>query len=162
MSGGPGEAPRIAGLLETALYVDDMARSARFFAGVLGLAPMLESERLTAFDAGAGGVLLVFARGASRDDSATPGGTIPGHDGAGPLHMAFAIAAEDYDPWLARLGEAGIAVTGEVIWPAGGRSLYFEDPDGHVIELATPGLWANDAERPDQARSATTAKRSRS
>ncbi len=141
-------APRIAGLLETALYVDDMARSVRFFRDVLALAPMLESDRLTAFDAGHGGVLPVFARGGSREDAPTPGGIIPGHDGTGPLHMAFAIAAEDYESWRARIAEAGIAITSEVSWPKGGRSLYFADPDGHVLELATPGLWANDADRP--------------
>ena len=28
-------------------------------------------------------------------------------------------------------------------WPRGGESLYFRDPDGHLVELATPGLWAN-------------------
>ena len=27
--------------------------------------------------------------------------------------------------------------------PRGGTSLYFNDPDGNVVELATPGLWAN-------------------
>lgn len=140
--------PRIAGLLETALYVDEMARSVAFFRDVLGLAPMIESDRLTAFDAGHGGVLLIFARGQSGDDVATPGGTIPGHDGSGPLHMAFAIPAGSHDAWRAHLAAAGVAVTHEVTWPKGGRSLYFTDPDGHVLELATPGLWANDAARP--------------
>ena len=141
-------APRIAGLLETALYVDDMARSVRFFRDVLALTPMLESDRLTAFDAGHGGVLLVFARGDSREDVATPGGVIPGHDGAGPLHMAFAISSADYEPWRIRLTAADVTIVSEVAWPKGGRSLYFTDPDGHVLELATPGLWANDADRP--------------
>ena len=140
--------PRIAGLLETALYVDDMARSVAFFHDVLGLAPMIASDRLTAFDAGHGGVLLVFARGQSVDDVATPGGVIPGHDGRGPLHMAFAIAAEAIDAWRDHLAANGVAVTHEVTWRAGGRSLYFNDPDGHVLELATPGLWTNDAARP--------------
>ncbi len=140
--------PRIAGLLETALYVDDMARSVEFFRDVVGLKPLIESARLTAFDVGRGGVLLVFARGQSSEDVATPGGTIPGHDGNGPLHMAFAIEAAEYDGWVAHLQAVGVAVTQEVTWPKGGRSLYFEDLDGHVLELATPGLWANDAERP--------------
>ena len=47
---GDGERirPRIAGLLETALYVEDMARSVAFFRDVLGLSAMIESERLTA------------------------------------------------------------------------------------------------------------------
>ena len=147
---GDGERirPRIAGLLETALYVEDMARSVAFFRDVLGLSAMIESERLTAFDAGHGGVLLVFARGQSREDVTAPGGTIPGHDGSGPLHMAFAIGADMYEPWRAHLTEHDIAITHEVTWPAGGRSLYFNDPDGHVLELATPGLWKNDAQRP--------------
>jgi catechol 2,3-dioxygenase-like lactoylglutathione lyase family enzyme len=26
--------------------------------------------------------------------------------------------------------------------PRGGHSIYFRDPDGHLLELATPGLWA--------------------
>ena len=141
--------PRIAGLLETALYVDDMARSVRFFREVLRLVPMFESERLTAFDAGHIGVLLIFARFESHEDVTTPGGIIPGHEGAGPLHMAFAISREDYEPWRDHLAEAGVTIASEVAWPRGGRSLYFMDPDGHVLELATPGLWSNDADRPD-------------
>lgn len=140
--------PRIAGLLETALYVDDMARSVRFFRDVLGLAAMIESDRVTAFDAGHGGVLLVFARGQSGEDVATPGGIIPGHDGDGPLHMAFAIATDDVAAWRAHFAAHDVAITSEVEWPAGGRSLYFNDPDGHVLELATPGLWRNDGDRP--------------
>lgn len=144
-------APRIAGLLETALYVDDMARSVAFFGDVLGLRAMLESERLTAFDAGAGGVLLIFARGESVSDTPTPGGVIPGHDGAGRLHMAFAIDDVDYDLWRDHLARVEVRITSEVRWPRGGRSLYFTDPDGHILELATPGLWANDAARPTVA-----------
>lgn len=136
-------APRIDGLLETALYVDDMARSVAFFRDVLGLDAMLETDRLTAFDAGRQGVLLVFLRGASQDDMPGPNGVVPGHDGRGPLHMAFAIAAESYDAWHARLRDADVLIRGEMNWPRGGRSLYFEDPDGHVLELATPGLWEN-------------------
>lgn len=143
----PVSGPHIAGVLETALYVDDMARSVAFFRDVLGLSAMIESDRLTAFDAGHGSVLLVFARGMSVEDVQTPRGTIPGHDGHGPLHMAFGIAASDYDRWHAHLTAHGVAVTQEVTWPAGGRSLYFNDPDGHVLELATPGLWKNDADR---------------
>lgn len=135
--------PAILGVLETALYVDDMTRSVAFFTDVLALDTMLRTERLTAFDAGSGGVLLVFQRGASREDMAGPRGTVPGHDGAGPLHMAFRIAADDYERWRDRLIAHGVAIRSEVTWPAGGRSLYFDDPDGHVLELATPGLWPN-------------------
>ncbi|MDF2970539.1 MAG: glyoxalase, partial [Microvirga sp.] len=40
------------------------------------------------------------------------------------------------------LGERKIPIESRVTWPRGGTSLYFRDPDGHVLELATPGLWA--------------------
>jgi catechol 2,3-dioxygenase-like lactoylglutathione lyase family enzyme len=135
--------PRIAGLLETALYVADMAIAKSFFVDVLNLKPMLSTERLTAFDAGRQGVLLLFLEGASDEDMTGPNGTVPGHDGSGPVHMAFAIEAEDYDKWKDRLASRSISLRGEVAWPRGGHSLYFDDPDGHLIELATPGLWPN-------------------
>jgi catechol 2,3-dioxygenase-like lactoylglutathione lyase family enzyme len=134
---------RISGLLETALYVEDMARAVAFYEQVLELRPMLRGAHLTAFDAGRQGVLLLFKRGASVEDTTTPSGVIPGHDGAGPLHMAFAIPEESYAPWQAHLRAAGVKLRGEMRWPKGGRSLYFEDPDGNVLEFATPGLWPN-------------------
>jgi catechol 2,3-dioxygenase-like lactoylglutathione lyase family enzyme len=28
-----------------------------------------------------------------------------------------------------------------VQWEGGGTSLYFRDPDGRSVELATPGIW---------------------
>lgn len=136
-------APAIEGLLETALYVDDMGRAVAFYEGVLGLAAMLKAERLTAFDAGARGVLLVFARGMTEEDSPTPGGIVPGHNGSGRLHMAFAIAEDAYERWRAHLVAHAVAIRSEVTWPGGAQSLYFDDPDGHVLELATPGLWPN-------------------
>jgi len=85
--------------------------------------------------------LLLFRRGASLETMTMPGGTIPPHDGSGPLHVAFAITADELAPWEERLRERGIAVEGRTDWPRGGRSIYFRDPDGHLLELATPGLW---------------------
>ena len=135
--------PRITGLLETSLYVDDMARSARFFREVMGLDAMLETKTLAAFDAGSHGVLLLFQRGGSTADAHSEMGVIPGHDGSGPLHMAFAIPAGSYEEWRDHLRHAGVTERGEMRWRGGGRSFYFEDPDGHVLEVATPGLWPN-------------------
>ena len=135
--------PALSGLLETALYVADMEVSVRFFEEVLDLKAMLKGDRLTAFDAGNSGVLLIFKRGASLHDMKGEGGVVPGHNGSGPMHMAFAIPPASYEEWVAHLHELGIKIRGEMQWPGGGRSIYFEDPDGHVLELATPGLWPN-------------------
>jgi catechol 2,3-dioxygenase-like lactoylglutathione lyase family enzyme len=136
-------APRISGLLETSLYVADLERAAAFYEGVLGLRVMLRSPRLVALDAGRQGVLLLFLAGATSADVVEAGGTIPGHEGVGRLHMAFAVPAEDLESWRTRLAAAGVALTGEMAWARGGVSLYIADPDGHVVELATPGLWPN-------------------
>ncbi|MFL4996127.1 MAG: VOC family protein, partial [Microvirga sp.] len=44
--------------------------------------------------------------------------------------------------WEERLSEHGVAIEGRTNWSRGGHSIYFRDPDGHLVELATPGLWA--------------------
>lgn len=136
-----GSAPPIVGILETALYVADMARAVAFYRDVMGLRTLIESDRLTAFDAGSRGVLLIFRRGTTSEDAASDDGVVPGHHGEGPLHMAFAIDADAYGPWKQRLAAHEVKMRGEMRWPRGGSSLYFEDPDANVIELATPGLW---------------------
>ena len=131
---------RIRRLLETALYADDVARTAAFYQQLLGRAPMLQSDRLVAFDAGEATVLLIFHRGHAQA-LPTAGGLVPGHDGAGPVHIAFAIDRSDVGPWESRLGALGVSIESRVTWESGGVSIYFRDPDGRSVELATPGLW---------------------
>jgi catechol-2,3-dioxygenase len=137
----PAAAPAIDGLLESSLYARDLTVTAAFYREVLGLRTLLDTPRLVAFDVGKQGVLLVFQQGATSADFADARGTIVGHEGSGRLHFALGIASADLDAWRARLAASGIALTGEYRWPAGGVSLYFSDPDGAVVELATPGLW---------------------
>jgi catechol 2,3-dioxygenase-like lactoylglutathione lyase family enzyme len=57
------------------------------------------------------------------------------------VHVAFAISADELQEWETRLREHAIAIEGRTRWSRGGTSLYFRDPDGHLVELATPGLW---------------------
>ena len=133
--------PTLNSVLETALYVDDLDRAKAFYATELGLPLLRADRRMCAFDVGGRSVLLLFLRGASAETMTMPGGTIPPHDGHGPLHMAFAVSAEDLPAWEERLRERGIAVEGRTTWAKGGRSVYFRDPDRHLVEFATPGLW---------------------
>jgi catechol 2,3-dioxygenase-like lactoylglutathione lyase family enzyme len=124
------------GILESALYVADAARSAQFYERVFGFQVISDfGERGCALQAGERQVLLLFKKGASRSIP-TP------HDGDGELHIAFAIPTAELARWEQWLGENGIAVEEKRTWEAGGTSLYFRDPDRHLIEVATPGVWS--------------------
>ena len=135
--------PRVSHLLETALYVDDLERSHAFYERLMGFEVFLQDSRMVALGVPGGGVLLLFRKGGSTQPSETPFGTIPGHDGAGRLHLAFAIPRGELPAWEAHLAASGIPVESRVTWGRGGTSLYFRDPDGHAVEVATPGLWPN-------------------
>jgi len=128
--------PKLNGVLETALYVDDLDRAARFYQSLFGFPVIDRGERLIALAAADRQVLLLFKKGAS---ARLPVG---GHDGAGELHLAFAIPAADLAAWEARLQTHGVAIEDRRQWPRGGISLYFRDPDRHLLELATPGVWS--------------------
>jgi catechol 2,3-dioxygenase-like lactoylglutathione lyase family enzyme len=133
--------PDILGVLETVLYVDAFERACPFYEQTLGLNSIYRDQRLCAYDVGSRGVLLLFLRGHSLETVKLPGGTIPPHDGHGPVHIAFSIAADELSDWETRLAEAGVAIEGRTKWSRGGVSIYFRDPDNHLVELATPGLW---------------------
>ena len=134
-------APPIDGLLETSLYARDLERTAAFYRDLFGLKALVESPRLVAFEIAKRSVLLVFQAGATERDLVDARGAIPGHDGRGRLHLALSIKAQDLDAWRKRLSERGVDIVGEYRWPRGGVSLYMRDPDGALVELATPGLW---------------------
>jgi catechol 2,3-dioxygenase-like lactoylglutathione lyase family enzyme len=134
--------PALGRVLETSLYVDDLERAARFYEDVLELPVLTADSRFRAYDVGGQSVLLIFRRGATLETVRMPGGTIPPHDGHGPLHIAFAITADALAEWEARLAGHSVAIEGRTKWSRGGESIYFRDPDGHLLELATPGLWA--------------------
>lgn len=133
--------PKLTGVIETALYVDDLDRARGFYEKVLGLQAMTADSRFVAFDVGGRSVLLLFLRGSAPEAIKLPGGTIPPHDGSGPIHMALAIPAAELPAWEKSLDEHDVAIEGRTDWPRGGKSIYFRDPDNHLLELATPGIW---------------------
>jgi catechol 2,3-dioxygenase-like lactoylglutathione lyase family enzyme len=127
--------PTVTGIVEAALYVDDVPRAVKFYETVLGFETIALDERLTAMSVGGRQVLLVCKRGASATIADVP------HDATGQQHIAFSTAESDMDAWEARLREHGVAVNRDRRWERGGRSLYFHDPEGHALELASPGVW---------------------
>jgi catechol-2,3-dioxygenase len=135
-------APKLDRVIETCLYVEDLGQAAAFYEQVLSLPVLTSDSRFRAYDVGGASVLLLFQKGATLETVHMPGGTIPPHDGDGALHMAFAISTDALPQWETRLRHNGIVIEGRTAWTRGGHSIYFRDPDGHLLELATPGLWA--------------------
>jgi catechol 2,3-dioxygenase-like lactoylglutathione lyase family enzyme len=133
---------QVSGILETALSVADPPISAAFYKTLFGFDTLLSSDRLVALNVAGRNVLLLFKKGATETPATLPGGVIPGHGASGRSHLAFSITAEDVEPWHDRLAAEGVTVEGVVNWPGGAKSLYFRDPDQHLLELISPGFWA--------------------
>jgi catechol 2,3-dioxygenase-like lactoylglutathione lyase family enzyme len=132
---------KIDGVIETALHVDDVERSAVFYENLFGVPRLHCDPNFGALALPGPAVLLLFKRDSRTTGIPTPGGVIPPHGGSGQLHVAFKISREDLESCAGELTERGIAIESRVDWPEGGTSLYFRDPDQHLIELITPGCW---------------------
>jgi catechol 2,3-dioxygenase-like lactoylglutathione lyase family enzyme len=133
--------PRVSRILETSLYVRDLERSRIFYERVFGFSAMFHDERMCALEVPGEQVLLLFRHGMTDQPAPVPGGLIPPHHGRGALHLAFAIPMRELAAWDDHLSRQDVGLESRVDWPAGGVSLYFRDPDGHSLEVATPGLW---------------------
>lgn len=128
---------QLTAVLETCLYVDDLPRAERFYADVLGLQLEGRQEGRHVFFRCGRQMLLLFNPLASRESS----DQIPGHGAFGPGHVAFAVAASQLPAWTDRLAQHQVPIEKVLDWPGGGRSLYFRDPAGNSLELATPRIW---------------------
>jgi catechol 2,3-dioxygenase-like lactoylglutathione lyase family enzyme len=123
-------------VLETILYVDDLAAAEAFYQDVLGLELSSRKEGLFAFFRCGEGMLLLF-----EPEAASQGRSVPAHGAKGPGHACFAVPENELDAWKDLLAERDVRIEQEVDWPKGGRSFYFRDPAGNSLELATPKIW---------------------
>ncbi|OJW28712.1 MAG: glyoxalase [Rhodospirillales bacterium 69-11] len=135
--------PRISGVLETSLYVEDLARSRAFYDRLFGFETIFCDDRMCAMEVPGEQVLLLFRHGMTDEPAPAPDGFIPPHHGRGALHLCFAIPYGELARWETHLQAQGVPLESKLSWPQGGVSLYFRDPDGHSLEVATPGLWPN-------------------
>jgi catechol-2,3-dioxygenase len=138
MSDANSRRPQVNGVLETSLYVERPTRSVEFYRRVFGFEPIdcdqkegiTDQTRLCAMRAGDRSVLLLFKKGIAADTNAT-----------GAIHVAFSISRSDLPAWEAWLSQQGISIELKKTWKYGGEALYFRDPDGHLLEVVTPGVW---------------------
>ena len=137
MSDAASSRPQVNGILETSLYVEHPTRSVEFYRRVFGFEPIdtdqnvTDQTRLCALRAGDRSVLLLFKKGATADTNA-----------AGAIHVAFGISRSELSAWEAWLSQQGISIELRKTWKYGGEALYFRDPDGHLLEVVTLGVWS--------------------
>ena len=126
-------------ILETCLYVDDLEAAEEFYSRVLGLAVFSRVKgRHVFFRCGQGVFLLFNPTRTSKPEGDLP---VPTHGAHGPGHVSFAMPPADIPAWREHLRQNNIAIEAEITWPSGGFSLYFRDPAGNSVELATPQTW---------------------
>jgi catechol 2,3-dioxygenase-like lactoylglutathione lyase family enzyme len=119
----------VAELNHTIVHASDPAASARFLADLLGLPPPVDTGSFHAVEL-ANGVTLDYARRAG---------------GVTSQHYAFLVGEDEFDAAMERIEDRAIPYDAdpsgrrpdEVNTRDGGRGVYFDDPDGHRLELLT-------------------------
>lgn len=130
------------GVLETVLYAADLEATERFYVGVLGLTVLDHQPGHHVFFRSGQGVVLVFNPAESAThDIPIKGVKIPRHGAHGPGHVCFRIPEAEIDTWRGHLMQCSVPLEAEITWPQGGHSLYFRDPAGNSLEVATARLW---------------------
>ena len=128
--------PELSRILETVLYAVEMDAAEKFYSDVLEL-PLLTKEpgRSLAYMVGVDMLLIFYAPESLKKTN------LPAHGASGPGHVAFEIDENEYETWKEHLTGSKVVIEKEVTWKSSARSLYFRDPSGNVLEIATPGVW---------------------
>jgi catechol 2,3-dioxygenase-like lactoylglutathione lyase family enzyme len=116
-------------LNHTIVFATDPTKSAEFLAGVLGL-PKPEPF---------GPFVVVQTDGDTTLDYMATDGDV------GWQHLAFLVDEDDFDVIFGRIQERGLTYwadpahreSGRINTNDGGRGVYFDDPDGHAMEILT-------------------------
>lgn len=121
----------MADLNHLIVWCEDKRRGAAHVVEILGLEPPRDF---------AGQFLVVtMGNGASLDYADWRGGGIT------PQHLAFLVSEPEFDAAYGRIKAAGIEhwadpakrTAGEINHHDGGRGVYWDDPDGHLLEIIT-------------------------
>lgn len=109
-----------SGVDHIVLHTGDVARARKFYTEVLGMTVYRESERQVFMHAGNQGVALF-----KKEDGSL-------HTGNDMNHLALNVAGGTYESLKAELERHGVAVSGR---PGDDHCIYFDDPDGHRLQL---------------------------
>ncbi len=115
---------KVTGIDHVVLHVKELARSRKFYVGLLGMSVQHESSWQLFLKCGSQGVALFEVEEEERI-----------HGGSEMNHMALRLKSGEYEKVKALLEETGCKVSGR---RGDARCIYFSDPDGHRLQLLTP------------------------
>ncbi len=133
---------KVKAILETCLYATDLHAIETFYKNVLGLNAFSKREGRSVFFRCGDTVLLYFnPDNTSQIPVEVNGQKIPIHGTKGEGHVCFKIKNSEIPEWRNWLKEKDIEIESEVTWENGAQSIYFRDPAGNCLEVASPKLW---------------------
>ena len=115
---------RTRGLCELTLESRDHRSLARFYREALDLPLLAEEDDRVWLACGPHARLGLWSRGEKEF----------GDRGGRHVHFAFSVPHGQLRELAAQLGEHGVQVRGPVEHEGGDESLYFEDPEGNLVE----------------------------
>jgi catechol 2,3-dioxygenase-like lactoylglutathione lyase family enzyme len=119
------------GVVHFSLPVTDLERSATFYSELMGMRIVQKAPRMVFLKCGDDYFILAKVATPVKYDSPEES----------PVHHAFKVAAEDFEPAVAFLKQNGVKIfhmedrRDGVFW---GRQAYFLDPDGNKLEIHDP------------------------
>jgi catechol 2,3-dioxygenase-like lactoylglutathione lyase family enzyme len=132
------------GVLEAALYVDDLDAAEAFYGGILQMDQITRVGKRHAFYRCGSTILLLFNAAETRKPTKNLNLPVPPHGASGAGHVCFSMTGDRLPELAAHLQTNGIAIEADFKWPNGARSIYFRDPSGNSVEYAEPRLWFPD------------------
>jgi catechol 2,3-dioxygenase-like lactoylglutathione lyase family enzyme len=156
---------KLTHVLETCLYVKSKSESDSFYQDILGLVPSTQSQRISVYPLGST-TLILFQLGLTLDEihpEGHPEFILPAHGPTQPIidaiqseseqnsgqqrlqqHFCLAVPSrQDVEKWEKYLKAKDVNILGLMDWERGGRSVYFADPDRHIGEIGSRGIWAH-------------------
>ena len=128
-------------IVETCIYSPDLKIMKDFYVNRLGLDLISEEERIHVFLKAGKSMLLVFN---PENTSLAANSTFPTHGACtshSSIHFALEIEQAGYEAAKNLLAQNKIAIEKEMSWGSGGKSVYFRDPAGNLVEIVTKGQW---------------------
>lgn len=128
-------------IVETCIYSPDLKIMKDFYVNRLGLDLISEEERRHVFLKAGKSMLLIFN---PENTSLAANSTFPTHGACtspSSIHFALEIEQAGYEAAKNLLVQNKIAIEKEMSWGSGGKSVYFRDPAGNLVEIVTKGQW---------------------